>query len=149
MKKKIFQFLFPLLGAGLISLLIPFKEVYQSLIKPPLSPPSILFPIVWSILYLMIGYSLVKISQLPANEGRRVKLLYKIQLALNLLWPVLFFEFHLLRLALVVFIAIIVILIWFIREIAVKRRKIAYLQIPYLLWLLFALYLNIGIVVLN
>jgi tryptophan-rich sensory protein len=124
-------------------------QIYSSINKPPLSPPSIVFPIVWSILYLLMGISAYFLSnERNANTSVLLKL-YWIQLALNALWPLFFWRFKVYYFAAVIIVAILVLVAWIIVK-AFKINKLsAYFLLPYIVWLLFALYLNIGVAVLN
>ncbi len=125
--------------------------VYRALNQPPLSPPAWVFPVVWSILYLLMGISAYIISDtrgMHASKEKAMKLYYA-QLIINVIWPIVFFRFRLFTPAVFVLaILIIAVIITFI-----KFKKInniaALLLIPYILWLLFALYLNIGVAILN
>ncbi len=139
----------PLAVGGLAALLSGgFSQVYGGYQKPPLSPPGWLFPLVWTVLYALMGYS----SYLVAREGdrsRRALLLYGIQLVLNFLWPILFFRFELIGWALVCLAALWVAVLLTLREFSLLSERAADLLIPYQLWLTFALYLNFGIYLLN
>ena len=119
--------------------------MYSSFNKPPFSPPAILFPIAWSILYLLIGISYTILPY--TNE--KVDTLYYTSLLVNLIWPLFFFRFSLYCVSVI----ILVILIYLVIKLMLEYKKIYnlsfYLMIPYILWLLFALYLNIGVCILN
>ena len=124
-------------------------DSYSSLIHPPLSLPSILFPIIWTILYIAMGISSWIIYQSNHPHSQQALKIYGIQLVINILWPILFFTFHLsfisfLWIVLLIFLVILMIIMFYqISHLA------AYLQIPYLLWLIFAGYLNLCIFILN
>ncbi|MBO5105632.1 MAG: tryptophan-rich sensory protein [Clostridia bacterium] len=125
------------------------EQIYASLNKPTLSPPGIVFPIVWSILYLLMGLSAYFLSNVRNSEISDLLKLYWIQLILNALWPLVFWRLQAFWLAAVIIVAILTLVI-IITVRALKINKLsAYLFIPYIVWLLFALYLNIGIAVLN
>lgn len=118
--------------------------------QPPLSPPPLLFPIVWSILYALMGYGSAKIWKTAPSQNRsRALNLYTVQLILNFFWSLIFFNaqafgfafFWLLTLWVLVLLMILV-----FRKIDPLAAK---LQIPYLLWLTFAAYLNLGVWYLN
>ncbi|SET22253.1 TspO/MBR family protein [[Clostridium] polysaccharolyticum] len=119
--------------------------------KPPLVPPGQVFPIVWTILYVLMGISfyLVVNAQADKKNKRVAKTIFYIQLFFNFIWPIVFFRFVQCKLAFI----IICLLLFFIilNIIAFKRiHKIAgYLLIPYLIWVAFALYLNLGFCILN
>lgn len=124
-------------------------EVYETLIRPPLSPPSILFPIVWSILYALMGVAAYIISTENTPKKEFLLRAYWAQLTLNALWPLVFWRFKAFGFAAAIIVLILVMVIY----LAVNTFKINktgfYLLLPYIIWLLFALYLNIGIAVLN
>ena len=147
MKEKIIkslQLFTPLILGGLIGLIINSSMDYTSLNQPPLSPPSIIFPIVWSILYLLMG-----ISYFLYRKEYKKNYLYYLQLGVNLIWPILFFTLKL-RFFSIIWILILAYLIYrLIIEWKDKKRISAYLLIPYLIWTIFATYLNIGIFLLN
>ena len=124
-------------------------QIYTLLNKPPFSPPGIVFPIVWSILYLLMGLAAYFLSNERNAQTSDLLKLYWIQLILNALWPLVFWRLEAYILAALI-IVVILILVSVITFGAYKINKLsAYLFIPYIIWLLFALYLNIGIAVLN
>ncbi len=142
------------LAVGILSSLLTMgnMDIYRELNTPPLSPPSILFPIVWTILYVLMGVSsgLVwenkAVNPAKADEGL---LYYAMSLVFNFLWSIIFFN---LRQFLVSFVWLLVLLYLIIRTILSYRKvspAAAYLQIPYALWVTFAGYLNFGIWMLN
>ena len=122
-------------------------EFYQGLIKPPLAPPNWLFPIAWSILYLLMGISYYKI--IDKSDDVIVRQIYRIQLFFNLVWPVIFFLFELLLLSSIWIVCLDVLVIIMIYMFYKIDSKAGLLQIPYLIWILFATYLNISIFILN
>lgn len=124
------------------------KELYRSLVKPPFAPPGWLFAIAWIVLYLLIGIG----AYLFSTEGPGapdVLKIYWAQLILNALWPLLFFRLHFYTAAAF----LIGILIVLTALLMLRGRRLSSLAtlffLPYLLWLCYALYLNIGIVLLN
>ncbi len=123
------------------------SEFYDTLVRPPLAPPSIVFPIVWGILYVLMAISLI--VYLKANPDDTVGFwLYVVNLVLNALWPLFFFALQQVGVALIVLIAMILVNLLLLGRL--KDVKWAfYLYLPYLLWQLFALYLNFAIVLLN
>ena len=123
-------------------------QSFTTLKKPPLSPPGWLFGIIWQILYLLMGIAVYIIYQKPPESQKAINL-YWIQLLVNFLWPIVFFRFELYWIAVAVILILDVLVflttVWFY-----KISKVAgYLMIPYLLWILFATYLNIGIALMN
>lgn len=139
------------LGVGAIAgfLTSNSREIYQSLNLPALSPPGVVFPIVWTILYTLMGISayLIYTSSSPGKD--RALNIYALQLALNFIWPLLFFGAQQYLLS---FIWILILWVAIIAMIAVFYKvspAAAYLQIPYLLWVTFAAYLNLSVFLLN
>ena len=128
------------------------RDFYESITQPPLSPPSLLFPIVWSILYVLMGISatLVYLDRTRDPRAARDALsTYAASLVVNFFWSIFFFR---LRLFLFSFVWLLLLLVLILRTILLYRRVCpiaAYLQIPYALWVAFAGYLNIAIYLLN
>ena len=119
--------------------------------KPPLSPPAWLFPVVWTILYILMGISayLVKTSDATPEEKSSALTLYYYQLIVNFLWPVFFFHFQWYMFSFLWLLLLWVLVIRMIRQFDSISKIAAYLNLPYLLWLTFAAYLNFGIWWLN
>jgi len=144
---SLYRLFLPLVLGSIVGLIINSSMDYTTLAKPPLSPPSILFPIVWSIIYLLLGISYY-IYRKDYNDKDTVRLYY-IQLIVNLLWSVIFFTLKL-RLLSIIWIVILDILVIRLYKLFKKDKPIsAYLNILYIIWILFATYLNIGIYILN
>lgn len=151
MKKNIsslFYLFLPLLLGGLVAFLIKDSIDYTSLVRPPLAPPKILFPIAWTIIYLLMGVSYY-IYKKEYEENDIVDVIYYLQLIVNALWSILFFLWKA-RFIAILWIVLLDVLVVFLLYFFLYRKKIsAILNIPYLLWILFATYLTIGIYVLN
>ena len=151
MKKLItnlFYIFFPLIIGLSVSLLTQGSFNLQELKQPPLSPPGILFPIVWTILYLLIGISYYLYKKNTYTEKTEI-IIYYTQLLVNALWTIIFFTLKL-RFFSIIWILILVILIYtLITLFKQKYKPSAYLLIPYLIWCIFATYLTIGIYLLN
>lgn len=146
--KSVFYIFFPLIIGGIVSLLIQNSIDYTILVKPPLAPPKILFPIAWTIIYLLMGISYF-IYKRNGNDDKLDKTVYYAQLFVNALWSIIFFVFKL-RFISVLWILLLDVLVIFLIYLFFRKNKLsAYLQIPYLLWILFATYLTIGIFILN
>lgn len=148
LSQKLLYILTPLIGGSIVGLIINKSIDYNYLVNPPLSPPSYLFPIVWNILYLLIGISYY-IYRKNNNDNPLTIKLYYIQLILNYLWSIIFFTLKLRTLAVIWIIVLAITVIYLMIRFYKEERTIFYLFIPYILWVLFATYLNIGIVVLN
>lgn len=135
---------------GFFSFFIPNMEgYYDSLIKPPLNPPGVLFPIVWSILYLLMSISLYIVSESSSINKEQSYLIYIFQLVVNSIWTLLFFGFGLELISFLWILLLIVLVILMIREFYKINKTAGLLQIPYLLWITFAAYLNLAIYILN
>ena len=138
----------PVLIGSIVGFIISGSIDYNSLQKPPLSPPSMTFPIVWTILYILMGISYGILASNSLVDSK-INSIYYLQLFFNALWPIAFF---LLKWRLFAFIWIIILAILIIIMIArfyEKHKTAAWLQVPYLLWRLFATYLNFGVYLLN
>ena len=126
------------------------REWYNSLTKSKLTPPGYVFGIVWPILYVLLAFSFVLIIKSPKCIGLCTPLLFFIgQMILNLIWTTIFFKMKMMKTALLIIYAIIALtLVAFIKMLPINRTA-GLLLIPYLLWLSFASYLNLYIVVNN
>ena len=144
--KKLLIIFGPLAGGFIIGLLTNNKA-YKLMKKPFLSPPSIVFPIAWSLLYLLMGISLYLVLK-KSNNYKAVKT-FIIQLILNYIWPFLFFNLKIYNISAIWIVLLIYFVIKMIKEFKAINPLAGYLQIPYLIWLFFALYLNIGVAILN
>ena len=137
------------IGAWLGGFIGGSSALYESLVEPPLAPPAILFPIIWPILYVLMASAAY--LAWAANPGERSPALrwYAVQLVINMLWPLLFFRLGWFLVAffwLLLLIAAVALTMVGFRYLS----KTAYwLMVPYLLWLLFAAYLNLGTYLLN
>ena len=133
----------PLAVGGLTALLTrKSMDVYKIIKLPPLAPPGWLFPVVWVILYSIMGYSSWLCRFAPPKKRTPAFLLYAAQLALNFVWPLVFFNGQAWFLALVILAALLGTVLVMVAVFSSINKKAALLQIPYCLWLSFALYLN-------
>lgn len=142
------------LGLGLLSAKlsgsVPDNPWFASLDKPALYPPPIVFPIVWSVLYVLMGLSLALIAAARGARGRLpVVAAFVVQLALNLAWSPVFFVEHRITLALGIIVALIVVLAVTIVLAWRVRRMAGALLFPYMLWVCFASMINLQILQLN
>lgn len=118
--------------------------------KPPLSPPAILFPIVWVILFALMGIGAARIYLSPPSEARSQSLLiFVAQLAVNFFWSILFFNLQAYGFALLWLLLLWLLILWMILSSRKTDQAAALLQLPYLLWVTFAAYLNLGVWLLN
>lgn len=140
--------LVPVILGGIVGILISGFIDYDSLQKPFLAPPSLAFPIVWTILYILMGVSYGRLKEKSLID-KEISRIYYLQLAVNLLWPIFFFilKWRLFSLIWIILLAVLVgiMIIRFYR----KDKLAGLLQIPYILWTIFATYLNLGIYLLN
>jgi len=152
-RNKIFKFILYIiipLGLGtIVGFLSGSNQGYTEINKPFFAPSGIVFPIVWSILYIIMGISAYKISE-SSSAYRNIALnSYYTQLFVNLLWSFIFFKLKMLLLAALW----IILLIYLVIKMIINFNKIdkisSYLQIPYLIWLVFAFILNITIYFIN
>ena len=138
----------PVFIGGIVGLLISSYMDYGELIKPALAPPGIVFPIVWTILYILMGisYGILDSNGLTDSDA---DLIYCLQLFFNALWPIIFFALKW-RFIAYLWILILIVLITLMIIKFYERNKLAgLLQIPYLIWIVFASYLNLSIYFLN
>lgn len=126
-------------------------ELYKSeLVKPPLSPPGVVFPIVWAVLFALMGLGAARVYLAPASAARSRSLRrFLVQLAFNFVWPLLFFNLRQFGLAFFWLAALWVLILRMILAYREVDKAAAWLQLPYLLWVTFAAYLNLGVWVLN
>ena len=141
-------------GVGFLSGLLSgnMKEFYSSLVKPPLSPPGLLFPIAWGILYALMGaalYFVITSKRGGYLEQRSALIYFALQLAVNFSWSIVFFGAESLVGGLFVILLLdLLVLITFVKFKEINKLSF-WLLIPYLLWIFFATYLNIGFAILN
>ena len=136
-------------AAGLLSGLLSrggMENFSQTVAQPPLSPPGWLFPVVWTILYGLMGISAARIWIAPESTERSRGLnLFIIQLVLNFFWTLIFFNAQAYGAAVIVLLLLWVAVLLMIMQFWKVERWAGLLQIPYLVWLTFAAYLNIGV----
>lgn len=134
---------------GIGALLGGSMSLFDNLLKPSFAPPAMLFPIVWVILYILMGISAFYIYQSDSKYKKTSLMLYFIQLVFNAIWSMIFFRFQNFLFAFV-WLLILLALVILMQIYFYKTNKLAfYLQIPYVLWLVFALILNYSVYMLN
>ena len=150
-KKLLICLAIPLAVGGLSALLAGGMGNYNDFIQPPLSPPGWVFPVVWTVLYLLMGYASyrVLVSCAPQEKIRRALLFYGIQLALNFLWSPIFFGLGWYLAAFFLLLALWVMIYLSMKLFAEIDELASDLLLPYLLWVTFAGYLNLGVYLLN
>ncbi len=126
-------------------------EVFAILEKPPLEPPAWLFPVVWTILYILMGISsyIILTSDASREEIEDAIKIYIYQLIVNFLWPTFFFNFQWYLFSFVWLVLLWILVFIMIRKFYDISKVAAYLNVPYIIWLTFAGYLNAGIWLLN
>jgi len=121
-----------------------------SISQPPLSPPAFLFPIVWGVLYALMGIGAARIYLSPQSTERSMALnVYITQLIFNFFWSLIFFNAQAYLFAFFWLLILLFLVLWMILSFLKVDPLSAKLQIPYLLWLSFAAYLNLGVWYLN
>ena len=141
------------LGVGLAASLLTLGGMrdYAAMPKPPLSPPGWVFPAVWTVLYLLMGLASWFVTGANASEDRKQMALslYAVSLAANFLWPLLFFGLGRYTLAFLWLLVLLALVLAAWGRFRRLDRRAGALLIPYVLWLCFAAYLNLGAVILN
>ena len=150
-KKLLICLAIPLAVGGLSALLSGGMSAYRGLNQPPLSPPGWVFPVVWSILYLLMGYASYRVLVSGKDEKHILSALiaYGIQLFLNFLWSPIFFGLRWYLAAFFLLIALWVAIFITMRKFLRLDETAGDLLLPYLLWVCFAGYLNLGVYLLN
>lgn len=151
-KLKIFalNIFIPIAVGGLSALLSGGSDAFTGFQKAPLTPPPIVFPIVWAVLYTLMGISMALIilngTEKEKNESIKI---YTIQLVLNFFWSIIFFRFKAYLFAFFWIVALLVSIIYMIKTFYKAYHLSAYLQIPYLIWVAFATYLTLATYLIN
>lgn len=141
----------PLAVGGVSALISGGMGQYKIMNQPPLSPPGWIFPVVWTILYLLMGYAAyrVQVSGKSQEEIRKATRLYAAQLALNFLWTPVFFGLQWYLVAFFLLVALWVMIYLTMQAFSKIDETAGDLLIPYILWVTFAGYLNLGVYLLN
>lgn len=137
---------------GYLSMLLQRESLevwYPLLRKSSLTPPGYVFAIVWFVLYVLMGVSVALVSRARTNYSWVLVLLFYLQLLLNFMWSFCFFFLRMPLLAFVVLLALLLCVAAYVAGAYDKHRWASLLNVPYLLWLLFAAYLNIYVVLFN
>ena len=126
------------------------KRYASEAIKPPLAPPGPLFPVVWAVLYLLMGIGAARVYRTPASNARSRALgVFLLQLGVNFFWSIIFFNLQNYGFALLWLLLLWALVLWMIVLFWRVDRLAGLMQIPYLVWLSFAAYLNYGVWMLN
>ncbi len=136
-------------GAGLLSALFSMEGMrrFETVPQPPFTPPGWVFPVVWTFLYLLMGYAAYVVwrSDAPRRKIDHSLLWFGAQLAANALWSPLFFRWGLYAAAFCWLCVLLALAVVTMLRFGQTDRKAGYLMVPYVLWLLFAGYLNAGV----
>lgn len=122
-----------------------FRTLYSQIIQPPLSPPAIVFPVVWAVLYALMGVS----AYLVKRKKPDILKIYIIQLAVNFSWSIVFFRLRMFLLSAIVAITLLILVGIMIMRFCKVSKSAAAMNVPYLLWSAFAVYLAAAIYILN
>lgn len=141
--RRYFVIFVPIILGSIVGLIVDTTS-YSMVNKPSVSPPGVVFPIVWGILYLIMGYSYYK-----SNRDDGTKKVYYAQLIVNLLWSFWFFSFKLYLFSSLWILLLIVLVIDMIVRFYQDKKVLGYINLPYLVWLIFAFYLSISVYLLN
>lgn len=135
--------LIPLAAGGLSAFLTRNSmDVYERIVLPPFAPPGWIFPVTWTVLYVLMGYGSWLCRYADAKRRKPALVLYWTQLTLNFLWPLLFFNMEQWFLSFLLLLVLLCTVLLMSRAFYRCQAKAGYLQIPYCLWLIFAAYLN-------
>lgn len=141
------------LAVGVVSGLLTRNsmETFALVEKPPLAPPGWLFPVVWTILYALMGISsyIILTADAPQEKISDAIKIYAYQLVVNFLWPTFFFNFGWYFFSFLWLLLLLGLVFLMIRKFYDISRIAAYMNVPYLVWLTFAGYLNAGVWLLN
>lgn len=152
LKRLIISLLIPLAVGGLSSFITRGDmDIYKTVERPPFSPPGIVFPIVWTVLYILMGISLYLVwnnGDQYANKNNAF-ILFGFQMFLNFIWSPVFFSAKQYLLAFIILIVLWITVLLMIISFYKIYKPAGLLQIPYIIWLTIAAYLNIGIYLLN
>lgn len=152
-KSLIINILIPIV-VGLLSAISTkdSMDIYKDIILPPLSPPSFLFPIVWTILFILIGiasYVIWESTNVDIEKKKTAFTLYGLDLIVNFIWTIVFFNLRNYDFSVFIIIMLLLIIVANIFSFGSISKRAAWLLVPYLMWVSFATYLNIAIAVLN
>jgi len=139
------------LGTGVLAAILSRSGAgfYETIDQPKFLPPSWLFPVVWTALYILMGISAYMIYESTCPSRRRALAVYAAQLAVNFIWTLVFFNARAFLLAFILIIVLWILIVAMIALFHKCRPTAAYLQVPYFLWVTFAAYLTWSIYVLN
>lgn len=148
-KSLLFNVFMPCALSLIVSMLIGNFSSYYSSLNKLIDVPSKVFPVVWIILYILMGIASYIIYEIGTNESKNAYYLYWISLIWNVLWPLFFFEFHMLTFS-AVWLGFLLLLIFLVIKRYFKLNIVSFwLMVPYLMWTIFAFLLNVSCAILN
>lgn len=127
-------------------------ELYAGISKPPLSPPGIVFPIVWTVLYVLMGIGMALVYMKRDDDPDTVRsavFVFGLQLAANFFWSIIFFNMQAYLFAFIWLLLLLALVIWMALLFRRVSRTAAYIQLPYIIWVIFAGYLTLMVSILN
>lgn len=149
-KPYIFSILLSLTVGGLSALATANNmNIYDKINPPPLAPPGWLFAVVWTVLFILMGISAAIIFTSKSKRKDDALFIYAVSLVLNFSWSIFFFNMQSFIVAFIILIALWVSIVITIIQYYKINKAAAWLQLPYLLWVTFAGYLNAAIILLN
>ena len=150
-KKRLISWAIPLAVGGLATLLSGGMDTYRVINQPPLSPPGWVFPLVWTVLYVLMGEAAYRVltSKADKEQVKNALIAYGVQLFLNFLWPLFFFGGQMYLTAFIILVVLWIAILITTRRFSKIDETAGDLLLPYLLWVTFASYLNIGVFLLN
>lgn len=150
LKRLAVSVLLPLAVGGAAGLITRGSvERYADIAKPPLSPPGWLFPVVWTVLYILMGVAFYLVWQSDSPSKPTAFRFYFIQLAMNFVWPILFFNLGAYGFSFLWIVILWIFILLTTLTFYKADKRAGYLMLPYLLWVAFAAYLNLGVYILN
>ncbi len=149
--RSVIAFVLLSLAAGAVAGLITkdSTDIYETLIKPPFAPPAVVFPVVWTILYILMGVGAGIVWQSPSPRRETGICLFALQLAVNFVWPIIFFTEGWYFSAFLWLLMLLGLVIYMTCNFYKAKPAAAYLQAPYIVWLVFAGVLNLWIALVN
>ena len=148
-KAYVLSILISLAAGTLSSVFAGGMKSVQGLTDPPLMPPPWVFPVVWTVLYVLMGISAARIYLKKTPQTKQALICYAVQLIVNVIWSPLYFALQLRLAAFIWLLVLIGLIIVMIIRFGYVDKKAAYIQLPYLIWAFFAAYLNLGTYLLN
>lgn len=124
-------------------------EKYKALRQPPLAPPNWVFPVVWTVLFVLMGVGAAMVCLSGSSSKKKPIAIYGLQLLVNFFWTILFFLLEARLFAFLWLLLLLGLAVWMAVSFGRVNKTAGLLQIPYILWLLFAGYLNLAVYLLN